>query len=165
MSFSSLLLRKQHYRIISFSVTLLKECNLSLGRPQGVEGWKRNPKKEEQYSTSGISVRQAGGREEFDLRAGLLADLNNEVDALGDPVGGDDVDNFLLRSYINTACLPERLEQFPAGTRCWVAAWGTGLKEQREVGSAFIDSSSSSCFFPDQPAPDGGPRVREEPEA
>ena len=124
-----------------------------------MEGWKRNPEKEEQYSTSGISVRQAGGGEEFDLRAGLLADLNNEVDALGDPVGGGDVDNFLLRSYINTACLPERLQQFPAGTRCWVAAWGTGLREQREVGDAIMFSSCSSCSScssPDQPSLDGG---------
>ena len=130
-----------------------------------MEGWKRNPKKEEQYSTSGISVRQAGGGEEFDLRAGLLADLNNEVDALGDPVGGDDVDNFLLRSYINTACLPERLQQFPAGTRCWVAAWGTGLREQREVGDTVMFSSCSSCSSPDQPSPDGGRRVRKAPAA
>ena len=96
--------------------------------PQGVEGSRRNKDKDAQY----ISVRQAGG-EFFEVRSGLLSDINEEFDPLGEPVSGEPVDSFLARSYINTACMPQSQSSFPAGSQCWVAAWGKGLQEQREV--------------------------------
>lgn len=88
--------------------------------PEGIDGFRRNPEKEFQYS-------------DLSTRAGLLADINNEVDSLGEPVVGEPVDSFIQRSYVNTVCLPTSTRQFPVGTRCWVAAWGKGLHEQREV--------------------------------
>ena len=87
--------------------------------PEGVEGFRRNSDKDRKYKG-----------DKLEQRADLLADLNNEVDEFGE--FGDPVDTFIPRSYINTACLA-RAGQFQAGTRCWVAAWGKGLKEQREV--------------------------------
>ena len=90
-------------------------------QPEGVRGFRRNQDKEEAYG------------DEISLRQGLLSDLNNEVDPLGEPISGDAVDSFMPRSYINTACLPRSTRQFLPGTRCWVAAWGRGLREQREV--------------------------------
>ena len=95
-------------------------------QPEGVDGFRRNEAKDEEYG------------DELSLRQGLLSDLNNEVDPLGEPISGDPVDSFVARSYINTACLPRSTRQFPAGTRCWVAAWGRGLREQREVFEAFL---------------------------
>ena len=89
--------------------------------PEGVDGFRRNEEKDDEYG------------DDISLRQGLLADLNNEVDPLGEPRSGDAVDSFLPRTYINTACLPRSTRQFPPGTRCWVAAWGRGLREQREV--------------------------------
>merc|ERR1712037_66231 len=63
-------------------------------RPEGVFGSMRNERKDEEYG------------DEISLRRGLLSDLNNEVDPLGEPISGDPVDSFLARTYINTVCLP-----------------------------------------------------------
>ena len=93
-------------------------------QPEGVLGSRRNERKDEEYG------------DEISLRQGLLSDLNNEVDPLGEPRSGEPVDSFISRTYINTACLPRSTRQFLPGTRCWVAAWGTGLREQREVCTA-----------------------------
>jgi len=100
-------------------------------QPEGVDGFRRNEAKDEEYG------------DELSLRQGLLSDLNNEVDPLGEPISGDPVDSFVARSYINTACLPRSTRQFPAGTRCWVAAWGRGLREQREISLPLV--SKSEC--------------------
>ena len=108
-------------------------------RPEGVFGSMRNERKDEEYG------------DEISLRRGLLSDLNNEVDPLGEPISGDPVDSFLARTYINTVCLPRSTGQFLPGTRCWVAAWGKGLREQREV--CFQSSPTSSLFFPRSACP------------
>jgi len=49
-------------------------------QPEGVRGFRRNQDKEEAYG------------DEISLRQGLLSDLNNEVDPLGEPISGDAVD-------------------------------------------------------------------------
>ena len=103
-------------------------------QPEGVQGFRRNERKDEEYG------------DEISLRQGLLADLNNEVDPLGEPISGDPVDSFVARSYINTACLPRSIRQFLPGTRCWVAAWGRGLREQREVCEEFQSSLVTSSI-------------------
>jgi len=100
-------------------------------QPEGVLGFRRNERKDEEYG------------DEISLRQGLLSDLNNEVDPLGEPISGDPVDSFIPRTYINTACLPRSTRQFPPGTRCWVAAWGRGLREQREISLPMV--SKSEC--------------------
>jgi hypothetical protein len=99
----------------------------------------RNPKKKTRQGNS--------PREVFDLRAGLLADLNDCVGPLGEDTCVEeedqdnnipDVDKFRPRVYSNTVCLPGSPSQFPAGKRCWLAAWGQGGQEQREVGGRFV---------------------------
>jgi len=100
-------------------------------RPEGVSGFKRNPDKAVDAPT-------------LELRIGLLADINSEVDPLGETRrGGGDVDIFLARSYINTVCLATSTRQFSPGTRCWVAAWGNGRKVQREVDIPLV--STAEC--------------------
>ena len=106
-------------KISAVSLVDIRTIGRPANVPEGVEGFRRNSDKDRLYKG-----------DKLEQRADLLADLNNEVDEFGE--FGDPVDNFIPRSYINTACLP-RAGQFPAGTRCWVAAWGKGLKEQREV--------------------------------
>jgi len=92
-------------------------------RPGGVQGSNRNPT---------VSLRQNGQRvdENLEKRRRLLMDLSNEVDS--------ESETFIPRSYINTACLPENQSQFVAGTKCWVAAWGNNLREQREVDISLV---------------------------
>ena len=95
-------------------------------QPEGIEGSRRNKEKDELYDQSSDNL--------ISVRAGLLADMNQEVDALGELISGEAADKFMARSYMNTVCLPERNDQFRAGTKCWLAAWEDGSVEQREVG-------------------------------
>jgi len=120
--------RKEDLKIPT-AASVIQVRSAPANRPEGLDGFKRNKNKEISGSDSDISV-----------RAGLLADLNGRFDPLGEDLGSDPgedltdpVDIFRVPSYINTVCLPRSETQFGAGTQCWVAAWGSGLKEQREV--------------------------------
>jgi hypothetical protein len=102
-----------------------------------------NTEKEEEFKAR----RRDSPAQRLSLRAGLLADLNECYNALGDDIGDcneseietePEIEKFRPRVYSNTACLPESPSQFPAGKRCWLAAWGRGGQEQREVGGRFV---------------------------
>jgi len=108
-------------------VTIRSARERPANKPRGVTGSNRNTNKDKDVSS-------------ISLRIGLLSDLNNDIDPLGQPVG-EPQETFIARTYINTVCLPER--QFSPNTRCWVAAWGKGLHEQREVDLPLL--SKSEC--------------------
>jgi len=68
----------------------------------------------------------------LDERAGLVSDLTNF-----DGVGGRN--SKVTPSYINSVCLPQTEFQFKNFTEhCWVAAWGSDLKRQREIDLPFV---------------------------
>lgn len=73
-------------------------------------------------------------------RSGLLTDDNQDVD----PLGAIRAENIGASKplYINTVCLPESQNQFTTET-CWVAAWGSDLKRQREVDIPLV--SRAQC--------------------
>jgi len=70
---------------------------------------------------------EGDGDDELVLRGGLVSDLT-EFDPLGR------ARKTITPSYINTVCLPQSEFQFRNYDRnCWVAAWGSDLRRQREV--------------------------------
>jgi len=74
-----------------------------------------------------------GDGDYLDIRAGLASDLTN-FDGLGGRISR------VTPSYINTVCLPQSEFQFKDfGRNCWVAAWGSDLKRQREVDLPLVE--------------------------
>ena len=107
--------------------------------PEGVDGWSRNPGK------GGVGLQQ--GLSDLERRQQLLADLTNEVRSWSvvDLFKVDSSDTFVPRSYINTVCLPDAETQFDGGSRCWVAAWGSDLRHQREVELPLVGPAECSA--------------------
>ena len=77
-----------------------------------------------------------GGSSLLDFRLGLIS-KDQGLDPLRTQINQE-----VVRSYINTVCLPKSEQHFKNfEENCWVAAWGQDLKRQREVDLPLITRS------------------------